>query len=590
MCFAGFTLTLALAVGGCGPERRAVSAGASVRSAALPVAERRLALERARPPRAGEPSELLGVMQAELARAMSELQERGNPPPYYLAYTAYDLREVTLSASLGALEVDTDERRRVADVDVRLGDPHRDSTHSRDAPGEFAEPADLPRDADPLALRRALWLATDAAYKRAQANLIRVRAEARVNVAETDDADDFSREAPTRLILAPEPLTVDRDAWRARVRGWSARFAAHPRLERGTVSLIASESERVFVSSEGAEVQTPRTHARLLIQGEATADDGSVIERSELIDSHSLENLQLDDARVMARLDAVARDVEALARAPLGEPYVGPVILDGPAAAVFFHEIFGHRIEGHRQKSESEGQTFADKIGERLMPAFFDVYDDPTLVKAGGVDLNGFYRVDDEGVPAARATLIERGVLRGFLMSRSPVRGFPRSNGHGRRSPGYRALSRQANLVVDPAQVTTRAALTQALIAEVRRQGKPYGLRVGEVVGGYTMTQRGDTQAFKVEPVMVYRVYPDGREELVRGVTLEGTPLSALADVLAAANDFSVFNGYCGAESGDVPASAVSPSLLLGKLEITREDKGVERPPLLGAPPAEAAR
>ncbi len=572
-------------VAGCGATPKPVAPGHAADPAlALPTAPRQIALTRAPAAGGAAPGPLLGLMKQELDRSVTGLGKRGDPPPYFLSYTAYDIRDVTITASMGALEDSSDLRQRVVDVDARLGDFHLDNTHSRESAGEFAAPTPLPLDDDPLALHSALWLATDAAYKRAQTALIHVRAERKVDVAERDTSDDFSHEPPAHFVEAPARLQIDAAAWQAKVKSWSAMFASHPHIESGSVSLLGAASTRTFVSSEGSGLQTARTHARIEVSAEITADDGSVIDRSAEIDAHEPGGLP-SDAEVRARVEGVIRDLEALRAAKPGSPYVGPVILDGRAAAVFFHEIFGHRVEGHRQKSEAEGQTFADKVGEALMPALFDVYDDPTIRAVDGIDLNGFYRYDDEGVPAARASLIDHGVFRGFILSRSPVRGFSRSNGHGRRAPGYRALSRQANLIVDPARVTTPAALKQALIDEVKRQHKPYGLRVGEVIGGYTMTQREDTQAFKVEPVMVYRVYPDGREELIRGVTLEGTPLVAIADVIAAADDFAVFNGYCGAESGDVPASAVSPSLLLRKLEVTRQDKGADRPPLLSAPP-----
>jgi predicted Zn-dependent protease len=218
------------------------------------------------------------------------------------------------------------------------------------------------------------------------------------------------------------------------------------------------------------------------------------------------------------------------------------------------------------------------------MPAFLDVYDDPTLYTLNGTDLSGHYLFDDEGVTAERANLVRDGVLGGFLMSRSPIRGFDSSNGHGRRQRGYRVVSRQGNLIVDPSETTTTEGLKTLLIAEVKRQEKPFGLRFSEITGGYTNTTRAGAQAFKVLPVMVYKVYPDGREELVRGVDVEGTPLAALGQIMAAANDFQVFNGVCGAESGWVPVSAASPSLLVRQIEVARREKSAERPPLLPPP------
>jgi predicted Zn-dependent protease len=251
---------------------------------------------------------------------------------------------------------------------------------------------------------------------------------------------------------------------------------------------------------------------------------------------------------------------------------------------VFFHETFGHRMEGERQKHEDEGQTFAKKVGQRVMPTFLNVYDDPRLWSLGGVELNGFYRFDDDGVPAQRATLVEQGVLKGFLMGRVPVRGVVKSNGHGRRLSGA-AIARQANLVVEPEQAVKAAELRQRLIAEAQRQKKPYGLLFVEMEGGFTETDRESTQGYKLLPVMVYRVYADGRpDELIRGVDVVGTPLTSLTKVLAAGDDYAVFNGSCGAESGWVPVSAVSPSLLLQQIEVALRDKGKQKPPVLPPP------
>jgi predicted Zn-dependent protease len=302
------------------------------------------------------------------------------------------------------------------------------------------------------------------------------------------------------------------------------------------------------------------------------------------MDAFSEKGLPTDD-EIRARVQKLIDTLIKLRVAPLAEPFVGPAILDGHAAGVYFHETFGHRVEGHRQKDEDEGQTFAREIGKPIMPTFINVYDDPRASTLNGVDLNGHYLVDDEGVPAQRAPLVERGVLKGFLMSRSPTRGFNRSNGHGRRQAGAAAVARQGNLIVDPERIISPAALKRRLIEEVKRQGKPYGLRFARVEGGFTNTSRSDVQGFKVLPIVVYRVFPNGREELIRGADLEGTPLTSLSKILAAGDDFTVFNGYCGAESGFVPVSAASPSLLVEQVEIARKTKGQNKPPLLPPPP-----
>jgi predicted Zn-dependent protease len=255
---------------------------------------------------------------------------------------------------------------------------------------------------------------------------------------------------------------------------------------------------------------------------------------------------------------------------------------------VFFHEIFGHRIEGHRQKDESEGQTFARSVGTKILPEFLSIIFDPTRRQFQGQDLNGYYLFDDEGVKARPVVVVENGVLKTFLMSRSPVRGFPRSNGHGRRAPGFEVVSRQSNMFVESAQKVPEKRLREMLVEEIRRQGKPYGLYFREVVGGLTTTARAGVQAFKVIPVLVYRVWPDGRpDELVRGADIVGTPLASFGRILATSDRYEVFNGYCGAESGSVPVAAVAPALLVSEIEIQKQPKSQDRPPLLPAPPEE---
>lgn len=252
---------------------------------------------------------------------------------------------------------------------------------------------------------------------------------------------------------------------------------------------------------------------------------------------------------------------------------------------MLFHEIFGHRIEGHRQKDESEGQTFTKSVGTKILPEFLSVTFDPTRRKFGPVDLNGWYQFDDEGVKAQPVRVVEKGVLKTFLMSRSPVRGFDHSNGHGRRQPGFEVVSRQSNLIVESTQQVSEARLREMLLEEIRRQKKPYGLYFRQVTGGFTSTARQGLQAFKVIPVIVYRVYADGRpDELVRGADIVGTPLTSLAKILATSDRPEVFNGYCGAESGSVPVSAISPALLVSEIEIEKKEKSQDRPPLLPMP------
>jgi predicted Zn-dependent protease len=314
------------------------------------------------------------------------------------------------------------------------------------------------------------------------------------------------------------------------------------------------------------------------------AEDGMELYRNEIFSTAAMGHMP-SEAEVMETAQRLVGELEALISAPLVEPYIGPAILVNRASGVFFHEIFGHRMEGHRQKSEAEGQTFTKKVNEQILPEFISVIDDPTLQVFNGTDLRGYYKYDDEGASAQRVTLVENGVLKNFLMSRSPIENFTSSNGHGRRQHGYDVVSRQGNLIIESSSTVPYDTLREMLIEECQRQEKPYGLIFYDISGGFTHTGRRGPQAFKVLPLLVYRVYPDGRpDEVVRGVDIVGTPLTSFSKIVVTGNDYGVFNGTCGAESGMIPVSAVSPSILVSEIEVEKRRKEQEKPPILAPP------
>ncbi len=178
-----------------------------------------------------------------------------------------------------------------------------------------------------------------------------------------------------------------------------------------------------------------------MISAFSKASDGMELPRYESFYSSTLQGLP-DDAKVLEKVNGMTKDLMALKMAPVMEPYLGPAILSPRATGVIFHEIFGHRIEGQREKRENQAQTFRDKVGSKVLPEFISVYPDPTQAeKFGEIELAGYYKYDNEGVKSERVTVVENGVLKNFLMSRLPVDGFPKSNGHGRRAPGYNVAS-----------------------------------------------------------------------------------------------------------------------------------------------------
>jgi predicted Zn-dependent protease len=306
--------------------------------------------------------------------------------------------------------------------------------------------------------------------------------------------------------------------------------------------------------------------------------------RVETFQAESMNHLP-PESEIAARVEKMASDLKALRDAPVAEPFDGPALLSGRAAAVFFHEVLGHRLEGHRQRGEREGQTFTKKVNQPVLPEFLSVTDDPTQRSLNGLDLGGWYEYDDEGMPATRVEVIKDGILKNFLMSRLPIKNFGNSNGHGRAQPGLMPTGRQGNLIVSSSRTVKDSELRQKLIDEIKKQGKPYGLYFEDIQGGFTLTQRALPQAFQVLPVMVWRVYADGRpNELVRGVDIVGTPLAALTRILITGDKTDVFNGMCGAESGQVPVAAAAPAMLFSEIEVQKRAHQLNRPPVLPSP------
>jgi len=532
------------------------------------------------------PSKLLDILAEELDRNFQALK-KADPAPYFISYAITEDETHAVQASNGALVSANSRKHRYLDVTVRVGSPKLDNYHRiRGEFPRFASGATVSLDDEPNSVKRTLWLETDRVYRAAAQRLIRIRTNQEVKVAEEDNSDDFSVEKPVVARKPVAALTFDREGWSRRVRAWSALYRDFPDVLSSSTAATAQREVKYFVSSEGARLEHGRTFARVLISAYGKAADGMNLSAGETFEAVDPSRLPADKV-IQAAVKKSAMQLGDLLRAPLADPFVGPAILSGRAAGVFFHEIFGHRVEGHRQKDEAEGQTFTKSVGQPVLPDFLSVTFDPLRHTQGAVDLNGWYDYDDEGVEARRVGLVENGILKTFLLSRSPIKGFPSSNGHGRKQPGAEVVSRQSNLIVDSGRRVPEAALRKMLIDEVKRQNKPYGLYFEHVTSGYTTTGRRGLQAFTVVPQIVYRVYGDGRaDELVRGVDIVGTPLASFAKIAATSDTMQVFNGYCGAESGNVPVSAVAPALLVSDVEIQKKDRSQDLPPILTRPAA----
>lgn len=526
---------------------------------------------------------ILEVMHDELMRNFDALQEQ-EVPPYFTSYEVTQAESVNVQASYGEVTGVNERHANGIYIDLRVGDFQLDNTHPTNSftnSGNFAE---FPLE-NPDALRSALWLRTDQEYKRAIQDYQNVKTTVQSQVEKEDKSGDFSP-APVETFMTPTiELVVDEDLFREKIELYTEQFSAADHIQANSGSVRATIESRWLVNTEGSRIKVSEAYFNLVITASAKADDGMVLTKSITYQGDSQEVLFSQDSKILADVEKLIKDLKALRDSPLVDPYTGPAILSGRASGVFFHEILGHRLEGHRQKSDDDGQTFKDKIGEYVLPETFSVIFDPTIREFEGAQLVGDYQYDNEGVKAQRVVIVDRGILTGFLMSRSPIEGFPVSNGHGRKENGSNlVVARQSNMFIEVEDKVSPEELEEMLIARAQEQGKEYGLIFDDIQGGFTFTGRFMPNAFNVSPVLMYKLYPDGTKEVVRGGNMIGTPLTTFSRVEQASTEIGIFNGMCGAESGWVPVSTVAPAILVSQIEVQKADSSRDLPPILPSP------
>lgn len=532
-----------------------------------------------------EMPKLYDAIGVEITRAIDVLGKE-DPPLYYLGCGITDKEVLQVSASFGALVKNNHSRSRILDVDARCGDYARDNTHP--LPGHrwnhFSLPIRVPLGKDPVPIRMALWRAIEKGYRDASERYAQVKAFDITKAALRDKSNDFSKAKTEKYFEERKSFEVDRDSWIGKVKSYTLPLRKYPNIYRGSASFRAIAVTRTFANSEGSQLQSSRVGYYLMLDVATRSEDGLDLPLYESFFVWDINELP-DDRIIIAKMNKLAETAEKLRTAPMVEPFVGPAILEGSAAAVFMHEVLGHRLEGHRQKDEKESQTFRAMVGQKVMPEFLTIVFDPGIKTYKKFPLAGYYKFDEQGVPGQKVVAVEKGILKKFLMSRTPIENFPNSNGHGRAQAGKLAVSRQSNLVIETSIPIPVDDLRKHLIRECIKQKKPYGLLFSQVRGGFTMTGRVTPNAFNVMPLVVYRVYTDGRpDELVRGVDIIGTPITSLTKIIEAGDDVAVFNGLCGAESGRVPVGAASPSLLLSEIEVQKKGISRARPPVLPPP------
>jgi len=564
------------------------------------------------------------AMRDELARSMEKLRLPQLDKPYFIAYRIHEARGLEASATCGSLlsSSDDDSRIRALTVEVRVGDYAFDNSNFLSPPSfslgtihpQFGF-NELPIDDNYLEIRRQVWLATDGSYKQAVEQLAAKKA-ALQNKTRAEDLPDFSKENPTQIMDIEPAVQMKRSDAEMRVRKLSKLLGAKPGLNSSMVSLSVSNGRSLYLNSEGTFYEKSHPLVTLTAASSTQAADGMKLGDSVTFYSDSRDRLPPDD-RVAALIEEMGGRLKSLRDAPVLARYNGPVLFEGRAAAEIFAEEFAGGLAGQRKPVSGMGEmeaiferfpqfagsSFVGKIGARVLPDFLSVVDNPTLSVYGQEPLFGGYKVDDDGVLAHETRLVEGGILKTLLTARTPVEGVTHSTGNGRRGGPI-----PSNLIVEAREGLSETELKSRLVEMMKRSNLDYGIVVRKIGGG---TGAGmEEQALAMfsgmtgQPgagkavLLAYKVYPDGREEMIRGAHLSGLTAESFKGVVAASKSAIVFSSphtpqfnfsssfflSFGAAQSLPMVSYIVPSLLFEDLSLTKPAQETPKPPFSDPP------
>ncbi|HWE00523.1 MAG TPA: metallopeptidase TldD-related protein, partial [Bryobacteraceae bacterium] len=526
------------------------------------------------------------------------------------SYAVDDIHVWSASAMLGGLIASDDRGFRVPEVHIRVGDYSFDNTNFL-APGlnQRSGARGFPLEGEAAAVRQYLWLASDSAYKSSLQAIARKRASLR-SLTVRDQLPDFAKAPPFQLVRDPVSVAFNLNEWTERARKVSAVFNAYPGLRSSLVEWSALDVLHRFVSSEGTAIQVPNALGAVQIRASAQAADGMIVRDIDTFYTQDIRRM-FPEQELTSAARSLGENVTKLAAAPMGDNYSGPILFEGVSAPQLLAQLLGRNLHIARKPVSTAGPAnqivpteLEGRRGVRIMPEFFDVTDDPSL------PLLGHEEVDDEGVPDRKVALVERGVLKDFLRTRDPVRGYADSNGHARLSGGPGGeMPEPTNLIVKASEQSSLTGLRKKMLDLCQQRGLPYGIVIRKMdfpsSASFDEARRlvaGSASAGSMRPISiptyVYRLYADGHEELIRGVRLRGLNARSLKDILAAGNDLNTLNyleneipfALLGAGGNAAGVSVMAPSLLVDDIDLTRMDEDFPKLPIVPSPPTEKSQ
>ena len=528
---------------------------------------------------------VLTAMEQELNRSMKELKLEDYDKPYFISYLIKENTVNQIMAKFGSLILSEKSKTRELFVDVRVGDYQLDNSVNgkSGSSSSYKRSSLLPIENDIDAIRAVIWQITDDTYKKSLTQYFNKKAK-KIQEVDKNNLPSFSKEKPSIHIGKERQLVFDKSEWEKKIKELSSIVKDYRELDDSTITFTAQKETVFFINSEKSKYITDDILYSINIDLSAISEDGNVINNFGSFHYKSIADIpDLDSMK--KEVKKVINEAYEIKNAKSINPINLPAILEPEAAGILFHEAIGHRLEGERQIDDTQGQTFSERVGTQIIPSFLSIEDDPSLYDFNGGSLLGYFVYDDQGVKGKRVSLVKNGILRNFLLSRTPVKGFTNSNGHGRASNGRAPMARMSNLIIRSENEFSKQELKNLLIQEIKKQNKDFGIIIKKMAGGETNTSSYDFQAFKATPLLLYKVDPDtGEETPVRGVEIVGTPLISINKIIATGNNYKAFNGFCGAESGYVPVSTIAPSILITEIELQKITSEKEKKPILPPP------
>jgi predicted Zn-dependent protease len=532
---------------------------------------------------------IFSILKKELNRSFKSLKFKDNPTPFFISYLYRKADNWNIWGKYGDIFENYFDSKSGIYVEVRIGDNSFDNTTNGGLYNNSTKEDSFNWIAGPVkvenqGLVHTLWHITDCKYKEALMEYYKKKSQMIKEILIHKAPLDFSREEPYVHKENLSPLKTDIKCWEKLIKKYTKYFLKYKKIINSYIAINARDIDCYYVNTEGSDIITREQIMGIRIVAQAHAKDGMFLEKTWEEMFTGLEDFPSDEI-IEEKIDKVIDEIHQLINAEVLKPYAGPAILYPSAAGIFFHEAIGHRLEGERLLSPGEGQTFKGKIDKLILPEFISIYDDPTLKEFNGKKLAGYYLYDNEGIPGQRVTLIEKGILKNFLLSRAVADNFTKSNGHARSAYHEDPIARMSNLIIKSSIEYEIEKLKEMLVKEIEEQGKEFGLIIKEAKSGETNTNRYNFQAFKGQPTMVYKVDPvSGKETLVRGTEFIGTPLTSVQKVIASGKDYEAVNAFCGAESGIVPVSTIAPAILIREVEMQRGDEINLQPQILPPP------